>query len=45
MDLRKIANTNGEITDYASDSDELEVWFNIGKVVRYTWDSKMNEYT
>ena len=45
MDLRKIANTNGEITDYQTNSDELEVWFNIGKVVRYTWESKMNGYT
>ncbi len=45
MHLRKIANTNGKITDYQSNADELDVWFNIGRVVRYTWRSNMQKWT
>ena len=45
MDLRKISNANGEITDYQTSEDELKVWFAIGEIVLYKWDNDLEPYT
>ena len=39
-DIISISNTNGVITDYESNEDELAVWMGVNDDIMITWQDK-----
>ena len=41
IDLVSVKNSNGVITDFMSQEDELSAWFGVGEQILFTWRQNM----
>ena len=44
LDLIKIENSNGVITDYLSQEDELKVWLGVGDDILISWSNDIEPW-